>query len=504
MVRLNRNRSSNNRSRGFLEMHPTRSRPLRLKYLGNVGFIWLLCASSAVQSARSQEPGAEMFAKVAPIFVRHCLVCHNDQRAEGGYSISKIEELFRPGDSGLPPIDAPGGGKASEVLRRLTTKDKDERMPADARPLDDESIEIVRKWIQAKAPVTRARDRDLLQAMGATSVKELEQPVYLKPLPIRAIAVSDLGETVFTSGYREVLIWSNRGELQRRVPVSGRFVADIEYAPTLNRIYVSSGEPGQSGQVESIAIEGKSEQASNRLVHLRSLDVPADIAIHSSTARLAIGLGDGRLVVTDALSDTKVLDVAPHAAAITSVDWSEDGNVVYTGSRDRTAKSHGIDDGVVLGSYANHERTVSSVRSLSRGLVSYEETGRMQFFPEVNSSQSRASLDGLRPNNLKLSSNRELLVMPDQERVRQFRIVKDTVTETKETDGKVQESKKAKYRIQELDSFRFARSDGKDLPMCVAITAGSTTAIAAGFSNGEVLFWESVDQPPMQFLALPR
>ncbi|MGN6544514.1 MAG: DUF1549 domain-containing protein, partial [Aureliella sp.] len=84
-----------------------------------------------------------------------CFACHGpdaDQR-QAGFRLDQGESAYQPADSGKPPI-VPEHPEQSELLRRLTTDDADERMPpADfGKPLDAHEIELVKSWIAAGAP----------------------------------------------------------------------------------------------------------------------------------------------------------------------------------------------------------------------------------------------------------------------------------------------------------------------------------------------------------------
>ncbi len=82
---------------------------------------------------------------VRPIFAKHCTVCHGGVKAAGDLSF-----VYR--DSVLGVVE-PGKPEDSELLRRLTTDDEEERMPpADhGDPLTKDEIDVIRRWIASGA-----------------------------------------------------------------------------------------------------------------------------------------------------------------------------------------------------------------------------------------------------------------------------------------------------------------------------------------------------------------
>ena len=97
--------------------------------------------------ARAAGNDGDFAADVRPILQRHCTKCHGGVRREAGLS------LLAPGgvgESGKPLVVA-GKPDESELLRRVTTSDADERMPAQLQPLAASEIATLRRWIAAGA-----------------------------------------------------------------------------------------------------------------------------------------------------------------------------------------------------------------------------------------------------------------------------------------------------------------------------------------------------------------
>ncbi len=90
---------------------------------------------------------------VKPILNKHCLACHGGVQKKGGFSLLFKEEAFAKGESGKYGI-IPGDAKSSEMIKRLTHKDIDERMPYQKDPLSKDEIKILTDWIDQGAEWT--------------------------------------------------------------------------------------------------------------------------------------------------------------------------------------------------------------------------------------------------------------------------------------------------------------------------------------------------------------
>jgi len=89
--------------------------------------------------------------QVKPIFNKKCIACHGGVKQKGGFSLLFQEEALANTESGKPAI-VPGKPDESELIRRITLEDPEERMPYKHDPLSKEEIEILTKWIKQGAP----------------------------------------------------------------------------------------------------------------------------------------------------------------------------------------------------------------------------------------------------------------------------------------------------------------------------------------------------------------
>src|SRR6478752_5300353 len=104
--------------------------------------IYLPCAAA--------EPKSPEFAKdVAPIFVKYCSGCHNDNDVEGELSLVSFDKLKKGGEKGA--VVVPGRADASLMIRMLTGEVEPAMPPKDEPQPSEAQIGVLRAWIDAGA-----------------------------------------------------------------------------------------------------------------------------------------------------------------------------------------------------------------------------------------------------------------------------------------------------------------------------------------------------------------
>ncbi|HTL09668.1 MAG TPA: DUF1549 domain-containing protein, partial [Chitinophagaceae bacterium] len=109
-----------------------------------------LIASLAVFLYSTRQQKIDYNTQVKPIFNKNCITCHGGVRRKAGFSLLFRSEALAPTESGKPAI-IPGDPDHSEMIRRLTLKDPEERMPYKHAPLAATDIDILRRWVKQGA-----------------------------------------------------------------------------------------------------------------------------------------------------------------------------------------------------------------------------------------------------------------------------------------------------------------------------------------------------------------
>ncbi len=120
--------------------------------LGTLGASFILVDCRSAAHAQDPEAVAEVdfSTQIQPILARKCYSCHGPDLQEGGLRFDDREVVLGAADSGKHAIVA-GKADASELLRRITIEDEDERMPPEGKRLSEAEVQALRSWIDAGA-----------------------------------------------------------------------------------------------------------------------------------------------------------------------------------------------------------------------------------------------------------------------------------------------------------------------------------------------------------------
>ena len=105
-------------------------------------FCLLLCMPLAAE--------VDFVRDVRPIFEKHCLDCHGQQKQKSGLRLDVKAEALKGGAKNAPDI-VPGKGSASPLWQRVSSHDDDERMPPNGPRLTTAEMELLKTWIDQGA-----------------------------------------------------------------------------------------------------------------------------------------------------------------------------------------------------------------------------------------------------------------------------------------------------------------------------------------------------------------
>ncbi len=164
--------------------------------------LWIcrICCLSVLFLGASGSRGEEQSARdidffesrIRPVLVESCYACHSADagESEGGLLLDSRAGLRAGGDSG--PAIVPGNGRESELLRRISNSDVDQRMPpADVGDaLSTEAIADFKRWIDEGAADPRddaklPPAKDMAAAKKHWAFKPLKKPPLPEVLPNR-------------------------------------------------------------------------------------------------------------------------------------------------------------------------------------------------------------------------------------------------------------------------------------------------------------------------------
>ena len=415
---------------------------------------------------------------VATILLDNCIACHGPKKAEGGYRIDTFDELLKPGDTGELPI-VTAKPTSGELIRRIMSSDKSERMPADADALTIPQIEVLKRWVTEGAKFDGDKGNVTLNLVIPPRQFADPPTTYPAPTPITAMAFSPDGSLLLVGSYHEVTVWKTAdGLLSRRIKNIGQRINAIIFLADQKTIAVGCGEPGRNGEVRLIDFESGQLKG----VVARTSDVVFDIAVRPAqkgsadpatqiaqpaSNEIAVASADGliRIVNTDTLAEIRT--IANHADWVTSIAWSDDGTRLVSGSRDKSAKVFNANTGELLVSYPGHAAAVRGVAFLPDGKQVYSagtDKKLHRWDAETAKKTSEVSVGG-----------------------EVYKIVRgDTFVFVPSADNQLR-------RINQSDNkVTHTLAGYQDWVLSTCYHAG-TNQIAGGAMNGEVRLWNATD-----------
>ncbi|MBI4661615.1 MAG: DUF1501 domain-containing protein [Verrucomicrobia bacterium] len=95
-------------------------------------------------------PAPDYTRDVKPILEKRCASCHGRLKQKAHLRLDASALIHKGGKNG--PIIVTGKSGDSPLIRRVSSTDESERMPADGQPLSAEQISLLAAWIDAGAP----------------------------------------------------------------------------------------------------------------------------------------------------------------------------------------------------------------------------------------------------------------------------------------------------------------------------------------------------------------
>ncbi len=225
---------------------------------------WLLLYSLALMlslplaAVRAEEPKGEAktsdevsyYRDIRPIFQVHCHGCHQPAKQGGDYVMTDFERLLKGGESEAASI-VPGDPAKSFLVFMITPEDGVAEMPKERKPLADEQIALIKKWIEQGA-----KDDEPMSTRPQYDAEH--PPVYNAPPVITSVDYSPDGKLLAVTGYHEVLLHNADGSglAGRLVGVSER-IESVAFSPDGKRLAATGGLPGRMGEVQIWNVEKK-------------------------------------------------------------------------------------------------------------------------------------------------------------------------------------------------------------------------------------------------------
>jgi hypothetical protein len=310
---------------------------------------------SALLLAHASAGGVEPISfsqQIAPILQAKCVACHGPKLAESDYRLDTFASLVIPATESQPIVA--GSPSESELYRRLVADDEAERMPAEAEPLSDEQVSLIRLWIQQGARFDGDSRSKSLTELSPSVVHGPPPESYPRPMPISAVAFSKDSKQLFIGGYHEITVWSGEGKLLRRIHNQGERTYSLSFHPQNPWLLSASGTPGVLGEVRIFDLASGDVRA----IAVKTSETILDAKFNSDGSRLAVAMPDGSVSILNSETLKVERQLLGHSDQVTSLTWHTDGVRLISTSRDHTAKIFDTGDGQALATFTGHTGAV--------------------------------------------------------------------------------------------------------------------------------------------------
>lgn len=300
---------------------------------------------------------------VRPILRKHCVVCHSEKRLaetdlSAGLALDKPENITKGGKGGKLTVLVPGKPDDSLLVTLLTAKDKKRAMPLDADPLAPDEIALIRKWVQAGAPLGTKPNEDpgavasgparpvrkldvafatkaaLPAAAKLPGALELTLPVGPLP-PVAAVCFSPDGKLLATGVYGRVTVWdaATAKPVKALTNVLGA-VNDLKFSPDGKTLAVAGGQPSARGDLRLF------DTAEWKLLHSLGghLDTVSSVSFSPDGAKLVSASFDKTVRLWDVTGAKQLHAYTGHSDFVYAVAFGPDGAWYVTASKDRTGR----------------------------------------------------------------------------------------------------------------------------------------------------------------------
>lgn len=324
---------------------------------------------------------------IRPVLRKYCTVCHSEKNLKepdvsAGLALDTLAAI-----RGAKNKDVLHAGKAEKSLlyALLTTKDVKRRMPLDARPLPDEAIALVKRWIDTGAQEGK---QDLAKTVEPTPTKKsgigrrldvvfkteavpppalvgkgkagkLDLALKIGPLaPATAVVFSPDGKLLAAGSFGQVVVW----DLEKAAPakiltnVLG-MVNDLRFDPSGKLLAVAGGQPSARGEVRLF------RTSDWETVHvLRGHDdVVFSCEFRPGHDQLATAGFDHHVKLWDVRTGKELRTIGNHSDFVYALAFSPDGKRLASAGKDRIVQLNDVETGKSVFTFSGMNEDVMAV-----------------------------------------------------------------------------------------------------------------------------------------------
>ncbi len=328
---------------------------------------------------------------VLPILRKHCVNCHNPDKATSDLNVMSYATLIAGGASG----EAISPGKPDQsLLYRVIAHLDEPNMPPKQPKIPDAELAMVKRWIELGAPDTMAgaaknsaRKVDLDVAAVSIGKPEgpppmpenlpgLELPTTLRPHPVTALAASPWAPLVAVAGHERILLYNSDSlKLIGRLPFPERIPHVLKFSRNGRLLLAAGGRGAASGRVVVYDVT-----TGKRVTEIGD-EVDIVLAADISPDHKLVALGGPSKLVKIFDTETGELRhrIKKHTDWVTALEFSPNGELLASGDRNGGAFVWEATTGGIVFTLGDHKESVTDLswRPDSQMLATSSEDGRV-------------------------------------------------------------------------------------------------------------------------------
>ena len=280
--------------------------------------------------------------EILPIFRDRCLNCHNPDKLKAGLDLTTYEALMRGSDNSKV-IDP--GNPGNSLLFKLITHSDEPAMPPKSDKLPDVQIELIRKWIEHRAPegpdsapvaaANNANTQLTFAAEQSSGPPPIPHDLVLEPVVrteragmVVSLAASPRAPIVALAAQKQVLLYdTNTLELAGALPFPEGFPDVVKFSRDGILVIAGGGVGAKSGRVVAWDVRTGERvlEAGDEFDVVLAADISADHHL------IALG-GPNRIVKI--FTDGKLSHrIKKHTDWVTALAFTPDGKLLISGDR---------------------------------------------------------------------------------------------------------------------------------------------------------------------------
>jgi len=351
----------------------------------------LVALSFIIGAASAQTAAVNYKDHVQPLLRKHCLNCHNPDKAKSDLDVSTYGALMTGGASG--EAVKPGNPNQS-LLYRVTNHEVEPNMPPKGPKIPEAELATLKKWIEGGAPETavgaaKTASRKVDIDPVAVTIGKPDGPPPMpgklptvslaktaRPHPVTAMAASPWAPLLAVAGHERVLLYDTDSlKFLGTLPFPERIPYVLKFSRNGKWLLAAGGRGASAGKVVIWDVA-----TGKRVTEIGDeADVVLAADVSPNHKYVALG-GPGKLIkIYDTATGELKHKIKKHTDWVTAMEFSPDGEMLATGDRNGGAYIWDAETGGIGFTLGDHKDSITGLswRADSQMLASASEDGKV-------------------------------------------------------------------------------------------------------------------------------